>query len=257
MFLQNKYTKWYFSIIHNAKSRKLPSDAYSETHHIKPKSLGGTDEKSNLIRLTAKEHFICHLLLTKMVLGLSKHKMIYAANRMLTISKNHQRYKINSTTYQHIKQQVSMARSIDQKGKQQTLESNKKRSVTLLGRQSYSRTPETLRKLKATKKLNPQTPWNKGKTTPQKGKTYEEIYGEEKAGKLKKCRSDSMLGKEKSEKTKQLWSINRKGKRTLSSNANASPVNVNGKHYGSKLEACKDLNISLYKLNKLINPVPF
>ena len=252
MFLQNKYTTWYNNIINNAMSRTLHIDTYTEKHHIIPKCLGGTDHKSNLIKLTAKEHFICHLLLTKMLVGFNKHKMIYAANRMLNVSKNHQRYKINSTTYQYIRQQVSIASSADQKGKSQSIESNKKRSITLKGRTTYQRTPETIAKLKATKKLNPQTPWNKGLSTPQKGKTYEEIYGKEKANELKKIRSHSMLGKEKSKETKKIWSTNRKGKRTMSENSNATPVTINDKLYGSKLEACNDLNISLYKLNKLL-----
>lgn len=38
---------------------------YTEEHHIIPKSMGGTDEKINLVLLTAKEHFIAHLLLVK------------------------------------------------------------------------------------------------------------------------------------------------------------------------------------------------
>jgi hypothetical protein len=38
-FLENKYTKWYFSIISNAQSREV--SGYIEKHHIIPKSLGG------------------------------------------------------------------------------------------------------------------------------------------------------------------------------------------------------------------------
>lgn len=40
-------------------------NGYSERHHIKMRSLGGSDEESNLVRLTAREHYIAHLLLTK------------------------------------------------------------------------------------------------------------------------------------------------------------------------------------------------
>ena len=32
---------------------------YYEKHHIQPKSLGGSNKKENLVRLTAREHFIC------------------------------------------------------------------------------------------------------------------------------------------------------------------------------------------------------
>jgi hypothetical protein len=65
MYLQNKYTNWYFNIISNAQSRTI--SGYTEKHHIIPKSLGGSNKKDNLVRLTAREHFICHWLLTKMV----------------------------------------------------------------------------------------------------------------------------------------------------------------------------------------------
>jgi hypothetical protein len=65
LFLQNKYSKCYFRIIEKSKSRKL-DDIYVEKHHIFPKSLDGDNSKENVIELTAKEHFICHLLLTKM-----------------------------------------------------------------------------------------------------------------------------------------------------------------------------------------------
>lgn len=61
-FLKNKYTKYYFLIINNSKNR---TKQYSEKHHIIPKSFGGTDDSENLVDLTPREHFICHMLLTK------------------------------------------------------------------------------------------------------------------------------------------------------------------------------------------------
>lgn len=38
---------------------------YSEVHHIVPRCLGGSDHDSNLIRLTLREHFIAHYMLSK------------------------------------------------------------------------------------------------------------------------------------------------------------------------------------------------
>jgi hypothetical protein len=54
-----------------------------ESHHIVPKSLGGTNELSNIVHLTPREHFIAHALLTKMVID-KKHRrsMAYAFTRM-------------------------------------------------------------------------------------------------------------------------------------------------------------------------------
>lgn len=69
MYLQNKYTKIYNSIIDRAKSRTLPQDNYVEEHHVVPKSIGGNDSKDNLVKLTAREHRLCHLLLPKMTVS--------------------------------------------------------------------------------------------------------------------------------------------------------------------------------------------
>ena len=53
------------SIIDRAKSRVLPKEVYTERHHIIPRCMGGSDDKSNLVDLTAKEHFIVHKLLVE------------------------------------------------------------------------------------------------------------------------------------------------------------------------------------------------
>lgn len=77
MYLINKYTRWYNLLIDNAKTR--PSiDGYVERHHIQPRSLGGTDDPINIVSLTAREHFVCHWLLTKMVNDVDKNKMQFA-----------------------------------------------------------------------------------------------------------------------------------------------------------------------------------
>jgi hypothetical protein len=60
------HCKIYISIIENRKNNPLPLDEYGEKHHIVPRSLGGNNSKENLVRLTAREHFICHALLAEM-----------------------------------------------------------------------------------------------------------------------------------------------------------------------------------------------
>jgi len=101
VFLNNKYTKWYFSIIEKRKLRKL-NQKY-ETHHIIPKKLNGEDTPNNLINLTYKEHFICHLLLAKMTFGLNKKYMVHALNLMA----NTRNIKINSRIFNLIKKEYS------------------------------------------------------------------------------------------------------------------------------------------------------
>ena len=48
IFTDNKYTRCYFSIVNRALSRVV-GDMYVEKHHIIPKSLGGSNNKSNFI----------------------------------------------------------------------------------------------------------------------------------------------------------------------------------------------------------------
>lgn len=67
IFMQNKYSRWYFSIIEKARSlNRTKGTEYFESHHIIPKSMGGTNDLFNLVLLTAREHFIVHCLLPRM-----------------------------------------------------------------------------------------------------------------------------------------------------------------------------------------------
>jgi hypothetical protein len=117
MFNTTKYTKWYFRIIDIAKNRL--TNGYTENHHILPKSIGGNNTNDNLVKLTAREHFICHWLLTKMTSGNNKAKMIYALNGMKRNSKGQARYEsaITSKVYARIKPIVAKQSSDSQKGR--------------------------------------------------------------------------------------------------------------------------------------------
>lgn len=61
------YLGQYNNLIASRKTllRKKGAGIYYEKHHIIPRWLGGADVKDNLILLTAKEHFIAHMLLWK------------------------------------------------------------------------------------------------------------------------------------------------------------------------------------------------
>lgn len=41
-------------------------NGYFEMHHVIPRSEGGSNKKTNKVRLTAKEHHLCHLCLIKL-----------------------------------------------------------------------------------------------------------------------------------------------------------------------------------------------
>lgn len=117
MFTENKYSKWYNSIITKALLR-IDNDGYTEKHHILPRSLGGSDDPTNLVILTAKEHFVCHLLLPKFTEGLDRHKMIYAANFMCKMSREYQtRYKPSARIYEMLRKQFASTHSKSLRGK--------------------------------------------------------------------------------------------------------------------------------------------
>ena len=115
MFLENKYTKWYYAIIEIAKNRQPLG--YVEKHHIVPKSMGGSNVADNLVKLTAREHFICHRLLTKMTIELAKKKMVFAVWAFVRKSGSQQRQTINSRTYQTIRSEWAVTMSAENKGK--------------------------------------------------------------------------------------------------------------------------------------------
>ena len=112
MFKNNKYTKIYFKIMETRRGRILCENEYYENHHIIPKSLGGKNDIENMIYLTAKEHFIAHLLLTKMTEDKNREKMLYALHCISHVTNKHtnKRY-VNSRLYEYLKKDISVARS--------------------------------------------------------------------------------------------------------------------------------------------------
>jgi len=113
MFIDNKYTKIYNLIIARSFTRELYG--YSEKHHIIPKCLGGNNLKENIAILSAREHFICHWLLTKMLIGVAKAKMYHALNLMLHAEnpyQAHKRYKFTSRVYEIFKKKYAKILSL-------------------------------------------------------------------------------------------------------------------------------------------------
>ena len=78
-----RYEYIYNQIIERAKNRVLVG--YNEKHHIIPKCLGGDNSKENLVKLTFREHFICHRLLCKIYPKNSK--IHHAFSSMVRVSK--------------------------------------------------------------------------------------------------------------------------------------------------------------------------
>lgn len=83
------YQKIYNDLCNRGQKRMLVN-TYIEKHHIVPRCIGGTDSNLNLTKLTAKEHYIAHLLLTKIYPNNSK--ILHAFGMMAMIGKDNKRF---------------------------------------------------------------------------------------------------------------------------------------------------------------------
>lgn len=150
------YEQLYNSIIERAKPRGLNKrkiNYYTERHHIIPRCLKGTNDKSNLVLLTGREHFLCHLLLIK--LNPSNNKILFAVWRM---THGHQSSYIKMTSRQFEKlrcehskiQRNNVGIKASNFGKKFSKESKERMRIAHLGK---TITEETREKLKAVRKL--------------------------------------------------------------------------------------------------------
>lgn len=100
------YQKIYNDLISSRSNQRLRVDEYYENHHIIPKCLGGSNDKINLISLTYREHFLAHLLLTKIhpdnrginyallcMLRKHNHGRVITSKVYETIKKNYTKFK--------------------------------------------------------------------------------------------------------------------------------------------------------------------
>lgn len=101
MFIENKYSRIYLRMMEKARSREPLEEG--EWHHVIPRSCGGDNSNGNIVRLSYREHFIAHALLTKMMID-DNHKksMAYAFVSM----SNRRGNRVNSRLYEVIKRQI-------------------------------------------------------------------------------------------------------------------------------------------------------
>lgn len=79
----NKYERWYNEIVESAREREARGCVlnFKEKHHIIPRCLGGDNRKANIVVLTPREHYLCHILLIKFTKGKDKYKIMCAIAR--------------------------------------------------------------------------------------------------------------------------------------------------------------------------------
>lgn len=187
--VDNKYSRWYFNIIENAKNR-IKIDEYFEIHHIIPKSFGGSNDSSNLVKLTYREHFLCHWLLTKCSINTNfKRLAFFALSRMSRTSTN--KAVISSWQYTLMKTAVKTA---------------------MIGRDVKEETKEKNRKVAYNQKQDPiyMENWNRGmhnrvlppQTEERKEKARQLRIQYNKSDEHRNIVSNTMAGKPKSKKQK-------------------------------------------------------
>jgi hypothetical protein len=119
MFTDKFYSKVYFSTIEKAVKRGWKKALGRERHHIIPRSLGGSDDKSNLVYLTCREHFLCHWMLVKMTQGEARNKMLYALMGMRAENEHQNRYHtvFTARVYEHYRIEHARIHSETMKGR--------------------------------------------------------------------------------------------------------------------------------------------
>ena len=150
----SKYGILYIKIINKAKSQnrvKLrknnPNFVYYEIHHILPKSIyleysSLKENPWNAVLLTAREHFICHLLLTKHYKKTNNKPFYIKMSKAFMILSNTGKYnshsfsstKLNLSCSDETKQKIGIANkksySFSQKRLDRTIEYMSNRTIT-------------------------------------------------------------------------------------------------------------------------------
>lgn len=265
------YIEIYNKIIEKAKSenRKLKCGVYYEKHHIKPRSLFKdlSKDTNNIILLTAKEHFICHILLEKIY---DCRQMKYAIWRMC----NDGKYKVSARYYEYIKQKIAVESSKLNKGKKLSEEHKRKISIALSGKthsvetkkkmsESYDPSKhmisEELRKQyseAATKRFKGKkqteefkkhlSEIRKGEKNPMFGKSNKLFMSDEKYEEYKKKLSNSLKGHHVSDETRE--KIRQKTKARVQGKNNPKAVKVKIKELNKTFytigECCEFLGVN-------------
>ena len=142
MIINNNYLKIYKTLIRKAKkaNRKKGGGVYYESHHIVPKSFGGSDKNHNRVLLTPHEHYKCHELLTQFTSNKHKASMLHAWTLMAGLARSGDT-TLSPEELSKNREEYAKKRSLDMTGnknvmygKQHTEESKKKMSDSSRGR---------------------------------------------------------------------------------------------------------------------------
>ena len=195
--VRNKYSIWYEQLILSAVNRILPAETYTEKHHIIPFCISKSNDISNLVVLTAREHYIAHALLWKMNMSPKWHnKMTMALHVMVNGSgtdKQKRTYRINSKVFESNRLEWAADLSERMKGKGNHFYGKKHSPEAIEKIKEANQRTKDIRSAKVTGSLNA-------------------MYGKTHSLEMKKQISDSVSAawtddkkKAKSEWSKQRW----------------------------------------------------
>ena len=209
----DKYTRWYNQIVDRARCRI--TEDYTETHHIKPRSLGGTDDINNLVELTAREHFICHWLLTKMTKGEDYYKMLNALRMMRAEKHGQQRYetKITARVYESIKKEYARLQSEKVSGKNNPMygkkfyrsnEGKRRQREAILGDNNGAKQETARKKISSSKLGKKREPFSeewRAKMAEKKKGENNPRYGVQVSDETRQKQREKALGRKQSAET--------------------------------------------------------
>jgi hypothetical protein len=147
------YQKIYDLLIERARDRIIPDK--TEKHHVLPKCLGGTNENYNIVKLTAKEHYVAHHLLYR--IHPTNRKLMFAYTSMCFGSRNHSRY-FSARMYENAK---------NIRSKLFTGESNPNFGNKTGGSKGYKHKPETIEKMRLIKLGKKRSPFTRKPATEE------------------------------------------------------------------------------------------
>ena len=197
------YEKLYENLIANRRKLGTPN-GYTEKHHIIPRSFGGTDDSTNLIALTAREHFMAHRFLARIHPDTG---MVHAVFKMACSNKTMGRYKVTNRVYEQLRiahahrvstDEVSkQKKSLAGKGKKQSLEHIKARTES---RKQSGKWHSEETKLKMSLANTGKESYWKGKSIPddiveKRKKTMRETGGWEWTEERRQAASQRLSGK--------------------------------------------------------------
>lgn len=195
---RTKYLTWYENLVIKAKAR--PSlEGYVERHHVIPVCFGGNNKSENIITLTAREHYIAHLLLWKMSMDKKSHNKMTMALHVMVNGSGHKKqdrsYLVPSRIYEANRKEYVQVISEIMSGPDNKWRGRKHSAESLEKMKAWQRDPvvKQYQRERVT-----------GKNNPMYGKTHSEEMKKQIAKSTAASWTDE-LREEKSKWAKEKW----------------------------------------------------